>query len=163
MTVLRSIPADRLRAALAHPSNQGAARIALQAALDAKGHRRASKRESEAQRVTGSAGEGKRRGVPTKLEAKFAREILEPMVASGEIVGYECEGLTLRHGGTAVTPDFVGWEPSGRPMLFEVKGTRLHEATVLRMKLHAAARPWLRWRIYARRDGAWRLHFDSLP
>ena len=160
MTDLRSLPRDRILAAMDLPSNASpAAQKALRDALTVQGHKDTSIPANGAQK--GSNTSGKRRGEPTKLEAKFAREILDPLVASGEIVGYECEGLTLRHGGTLCTPDFVGWEPSGRPMLFEVKGTRLTEATVLRMKLHAAARPWLRWMIYARRDGTWKVHFDS--
>ena len=165
MTNLLSLPRDRILAAMALPENRAslpALQEALQRASGLQGHRNTPDAADGVQRASNAArGAGKRRGIPTKLEAKFAKEILDPMVASGEIVGYECEGLTLRHAGTAVTPDYVGWEPSGRPALFEVKGTRLTEATVLRMKLHAAARPWLRWRIYSRRDGAWRVHYDS--
>lgn len=165
MTDLRSIPPHLLAKAAALPSNAHA-QAALRRALEAQGQRDTPRAVEETQGATGGAGgartQGKRRGEPTKLEAKFAREVLDPMVAVGALDRYECEGMTLRLPNVgAVTPDFVGWL-DGKPSLFEVKGTRLHEATVLRMKLHAAARPWLRWRIYARRDGAWRVHFDSL-
>lgn len=83
------------------------------------------------------------------------------MVLRGELDSYECEGMTLRIAGVgAVTPDYVGWL-HGVPVLFEVKGWQVHEASVLRMKLQAQARPWLRWRIYTRRSGAWEVYFDS--
>jgi len=106
---------------------------------------------------------GKRRGVPNKTEARFARDILDPMVARGDLVRYEYEGLTFHvHAAhSRCTPDYVGYDANDRPVPFEVKGFKVHEASVLRMKVHAAARPWLRWRIYARRDGAWRVTFDS--
>lgn len=156
------IPKSAWLAAAALPAN-AASRDALLKAAGVAGDEGVRQASSVAQGASESAGKarGKRRQEPTKLEAKFAREVLDPMVAVGALDGYECEGMTLRLPNIgAVTPDYVGWR-DGVPSLFEVKGTRVGEATVLRMKLHAAARPWLRWRIYARRDGAWRVHFDS--
>lgn len=119
--------------------------------------------ENAAQSATTRAGKaGKRRGVPNATEARFAREVLDPLVVSGYIVRYECEGMTLRIPNVgACTPDFVGWRPDGVPVLFEVKGHTVHEASVLRMKAHAAARPWLRFVVHKRRDGGWVKHFDS--
>jgi len=50
LTDLRSIPPDRLRAALAHPSNQGGAQKALQAALNGQSHRSTRKAANVAQK-----------------------------------------------------------------------------------------------------------------
>lgn len=164
MLRLVGIPPYLLAQAAALPENAHA-REALQRAAGVPPAQGIGKDDNAPQRGTdaapGARTQGKRRGEPTKLEAKFAREVLDPMVAVGALDRYEYEGMTLRIPNVgAVTPDFVGWR-DGVPSLFEVKGTRVGEATVLRMKLHAAARPWLRWRIYARRDGAWRVWFDS--
>ena len=52
---LSGIPAERLRAALLHPSNAGAAQKALQAALDRQGHKTPPERANGAQRATGAA------------------------------------------------------------------------------------------------------------
>ena len=162
---LSDIPPHLLRAAADLPENRASAEALRRAAglsetlpilLSSQGVEGA-----QGGRETHSGKRGKRRTEPNKTEAEFAREILDPMVACGELDSYECEGMTLRlpHVG-AVTPDYVGWK-DGVPQLFEVKGRVVHEATVLRMKVHAEARPWLRWRIYARVDGAWRLRFDN--
>jgi len=104
-----------------------------------------------------------RRGQPNSLELRFASEVLDPLVYRGELVRYEFEGLSFHvHAAhSRCTPDYIGWDRDGKPYPFEVKGRIVHAASVLRMKLHAAARPWLRWRIYARKDGAWRVTFDN--
>lgn len=160
---LSGIPHHLLARAAALPSNAHARSLLLEAA----GERKVSPTpalhvEGIQGGKEGSGGAGKRRGVPTKLEAKFAREVLDPMVASGELTRYECEALTLRIPKVgAITPDWCGWTADGVPVLLEVKGTRLHEATMLRTKMHAAARPWLRWLVYARKDGSWVIRFDS--
>lgn len=165
MTDLRSLPAHLLARAASLPTN-AAASEALRRAAGLRSHPITSEPANVSQRARGAADgirakKGKKRGEPNGTEARFAREVLDPMVLRGALDSYECEGMTLRIAGVgAVTPDFVGWR-DGVPVLFEVKAHVVHEASVLRMKVHAAARPWLRWRIYARRNGEWRVHFDS--
>jgi len=167
MTDLHSIPSALLERAAADPSNASARKTLLKAAgrgSGARGHRDTAEAANGAQRASSAArGVRTRRGVPNQTEMRFAREVLDPMVARGELARYDYEGLTffVYDSGSRCTPDWIGWTPDGTPVPFEVKAWKVHEATVLRMKLHAAARPWLRWRIYSRRDGAWRLHFDS--
>lgn len=52
---LAGIPPDRLRAALAHPSNQGSARTALERALSASGHSATSEPANVQQRASSAA------------------------------------------------------------------------------------------------------------
>ena len=159
------IPRERWLAALALPQN-ATSREALERLAGGASPAVPPEPASVPQRVVESTrAQGKRRGVPNKTEARFASEILDPMVARGELVRYEFEGLTFHvHAAhSRCTPDYVGYDVNDRPVPFEVKAYTIHEASVLRMKVHAAARPWLRWRIYARRDGAWKVTFDSAP
>lgn len=163
---LAGIPRDRILAALALPEN-AAASDALRRALSASGHSATSEPVNVQQRASSAADgvrakKGKRRGEMNQTESRFAREVLDAWVAAGRIVRYEYEAVTFRVPNVgACTPDFCGWDEAGRPLLFEVKGWKIHEASVLRMKAHAAARPWLRWLIFARRNGSWEVYFDS--
>lgn len=160
---LSGIPRERLLAAATLRENAGSASEALQRAAGLRGHPTTSGAPNAAQRGTGRAAKaGKRRGVPNRTEQRFADEVLTALVASGEIDWWEYETLTLRIPGVgAITPDFTGWRNNELRLLFEVKGAVVHEASVLRMKAHAAHRPWWRWQIWKRADNWWALHFDS--
>lgn len=160
--VIPGIPRHLIERAAADPRNAHAEQ-ALRRMAGASRTSAPREPENAAQSATARTGRaGKRRGVPNATEVRFAREVLDPLVLSGYLVRYECEGMTLRIPNVgACTPDYVGWTPDGVPVLFEVKGCAVHEATVLRMKAHAAARPWLRFLIYKRKDRRWVKHFDS--
>lgn len=164
MSTLAGIPAERLLAAAKLPENAGSASDALRGAAGVQGHGTTSTGVREAQGHKCGSGTGKKRGEQNALEQRFAKEVLSVMILSGELVRFEYEAITLHvHGiGSKFTADFVGWEPSGRPVFYEVKGARhVHEASVLRVKAHAAARPWLRFVIFKHDAGGWRRHFDS--
>lgn len=82
-----------------------------------------------------------RPGEMNKLETKRAVE-LEAMRASGEIVGWWYEFVTLKLAAdTRYTPDFLLVYPDGRTVIEEVKGRWEDDARV-KIKVAAAMSPW---------------------
>jgi hypothetical protein len=109
-------------------------------------------------------GAGKLRGVPNKTELRFLGDVLEPMVAAGELVRVEYEAITFHvHGVARYTPDFVGWLPDGRIHCFEVKGAHVREQDRVRWKAHSRARPWVWWSLHQWREGKWKTLYDRHP
>ena len=82
-----------------------------------------------------------RPGEMNKLEAKRAAE-LEAMRASGEIVGWWYEFVTLKLAAdTRYTPDFMVVFADGRIVIEEVKGRWEDDARV-KIKVAASMAPW---------------------
>lgn len=107
---------------------------------------------------------GKRRGEPNQTETRFLTDILEAMVAAGEVVRVEFEPVTFHiHGVGRYTPDWVGWLPDGGLWCWEVKGAHIREQDRVRWKAHSTERPWIRWTMVQWKDGRWKTLYDRQP
>ena len=108
--------------------------------------------------------QGKLRGVPNKTELRFLADVLEPMVARGELVRVEYESITFHvHQVAKYTPDWIGWLPGERIRCFEVKGPHIREQDKVRWKAHSAARPWIWWQMWQWKDSRWKALYDRRP
>jgi hypothetical protein len=97
-------------------------------------------------------------GRMNKTERRFESEILEPLVRSGELIGYEFEMIRLRLADRVhYTPDFfLRW--GARPWEFvEVKGAHIREDAMLKYRMAADKITWASWRMMQWRDSAWRI------
>ena len=95
----------------------------------------------------------------TKTEQRFEREVLKPMVASGELKRYQFEGITFRmENGHRYLPDFEGCDGT-RMVCFEVKGAyRLgsYQRARLAFDQCKVERPWIVWRWFELNEyGLW--------
>ncbi len=107
---------------------------------------------------------GKRRGIPNRTEQRFAREVLDPMVARGEILSYEFEPVTFHLLDVArYTPDYLGRLPGGGLRAFEVKRQQVWEKDKIRWKAHSKARPWIWWTMVKREGQGWKVIHDRKP
>lgn len=104
----------------------------------------------------------KRRGEMNATEARYAREVLAPLHAAGEIVGWGYETLSLvlsTSPRVTYRPDFVLYLPSGRFEVIEVKGSwRAKNARDSRTRLRIAAGryPEIRFRAAIRIRVGWK-------
>jgi hypothetical protein len=113
-----------------------------------------------------------RRGEMNGVEARFAREWLEPRQQAGEIIRWDFEPVTWhlyvtdgegKVTDTKYTPDFYALCADGTEWWIEVKGRQLHARTRVALPTHAAARPWFRWTLVRRKDGRWSVVHDFAP
>ena len=99
-----------------------------------------------------------RRGRRNQTEERFARDILDPLVASGELVRYEFEAITFHvHDVAKYTPDYIGWTPDERIRAYEVKGAHIRQKDLIRWKAHSRERRWISWSIWQWKDRRWTL------
>jgi hypothetical protein len=105
----------------------------------------------------------RRRGRMNRTEERMAA-VLESEKASGKILRFEFEGITLRFAGTpehppcSYTPDFAVFDAHGLRFV-EVKGSHVFGNAVLRFKGARAAWPEFRFEMWQWSEGAWsRLH-----
>lgn len=83
-------------------------------------------------------------GVPNKLEARFAREVILPAIARGEITWHGFEKITLRLAkATRYTPDWDCVDVDGRLIFYETKGFWMDDA---RVKIKVAKEMYPMWR-----------------
>jgi hypothetical protein len=76
-------------------------------------------------------------GKMNKTEAAFAREYLDPKVASGEMVEYRFEPFSLKlANNTHYRPDFLAIYPD-RMVIYEVKGTHVEDDAMAKWKIAA--------------------------
>ena len=104
----------------------------------------------------------KRRGEMNALERRSASEVLDQWMLDGQaILNYEFEAVTWRAAGMSYTPDFLTRDEHGNLTMIEVKGKVVHAASIVRIKIHAEVRPWMRWVVFQLKGGQWRVYWDS--
>ena len=85
----------------------------------------------------------------TKTEQRFEREVLLPMVDSGELKRYQFEGVSFdMKNGHRYTPDFEACDGT-RMVCFEVKGSYKlgsYQRARLAFDQCKVERPWIVWR-----------------
>jgi hypothetical protein len=98
-----------------------------------------------------------RRGEKNRTESRYERDVLAPMLSAGQCLRYEYEPLTfhVHEVRASYTPDFVVTLHDGSLWCIEVKRQEIHAASVVRLKAHAAARPWIRWTLVRWKDRRW--------
>ena len=72
----------------------------------------------------------RRERAPNTWEAAYAREVLEPRRAAGEIARYDFEAASFRLGRGRYTPDWIAQFVDGRLEAHEVKGFMREAARV---------------------------------
>jgi len=93
-------------------------------------------------------------GVMNSSEERYARDVLDPMIAAGELHEWLFEPVTFRLGHDArFTPDFLLVYPDGSLELVDFKGHQ-EEAALVRVKAAASRYPWFAWSIVNRRRRA---------
>lgn len=103
-------------------------------------------------------------GRMNQTEARYARDFLEPRIASGESIRYQHEKIKLRlAGGTWYTPDFFEELADGRIWVHEVKGGKVWDDAAVKFKVAAEQFPWWRWTKVQWRNGGWKVLRDHNP
>lgn len=93
---------------------------------------------------------------PNKTEKRFLNEYLEPMRHAGEIDQIDDhESITLRlANGLRLSPDFPTWK-DGRLTFFEVKGERIFEDSLVKLKCAANKFPHVKFILCKYVKGEW--------
>lgn len=107
---------------------------------------------------------GHTQGKMNSTEAKFYRDCIEPLVATGEIVWWKFESITLtiavpRKAKTSRwTADFAVLYADGSQVMFDVKGGRPRDEQAQHIKIKCASEqyPQYRFVIAKRQDGQWK-------
>ena len=90
-----------------------------------------------------------------KTEKRYAQEVLDPRVWTGELVTWKFEAVKLKLAyRTWYTPDFWTIAPDGRMEMIEIKGFLQDDAAV-KYKIAREAFPIFEWRMIRRVKGEW--------
>lgn len=84
-------------------------------------------------------------GVMNKTEERFLREVVEPMMRSGQLLWWAFEGIKLRLAPkTFLTPDFAVMREGGLIELHDVKGAEhlIEEDALVKLKVAADRFPF---------------------
>lgn len=89
-------------------------------------------------------------------EQRYADYVLDPSVHAGEIAGWMYEGLRFKLvDGAHYKPDFNVFYPDGRLVNIEIKGGKIHEATVVRLKVARQNHPWCTFELWQYKNKVW--------
>lgn len=94
-------------------------------------------------------------GVMNKTEAAYVREVLEPAMRDGSILGFQFEPLSLRLAkATHYQPDFLVIEPDGISFV-EIKGTHAEDDAIAKWKIAANQHWWatFKWVVIKMKGG----------
>lgn len=98
---------------------------------------------------------------PNKTEARYGRDVLEPMVRAGAIDRFVFNRWTLLvAAGLRYKPDYVLWRGPTIVRVDEVKGAHIWEKNRKAFLAAAGACPWLHFRMVQWREGRWRTVYD---
>jgi hypothetical protein len=93
---------------------------------------------------------------PNKTERRFEQEYLKPMLMSGQIDRCgEHESIRLKiANGLTYTPDWPTWK-DGRLQFWEIKGARLWDDAIVKLKIAARAYPDIDFCVCQWKGGIW--------
>jgi hypothetical protein len=93
---------------------------------------------------------------PNKTERRFENEYLKPMLVSGQIDRYgEHESIRLKiANGVTYTGDWPTWK-DGRLALWEIKGPKVWDDAIVKLKASARAYPEIDFYICQWKGGIW--------
>ncbi len=93
---------------------------------------------------------------PNKTELRFKMVYLELWKLTGEIDAYgEHESIRLDIGnGVRFSPDWPTWK-DGRLSFYEVKGARIWEDAIVKLKTAARSYPYITFWLYQWKDNQW--------
>ncbi len=95
-------------------------------------------------------------GGPNKTELRFENDHLKSMRHTGEILLYRFASITLRLGnGVRYTPDYFSINGNGKVVFWEVKGARLEEDAIVKLKMAPAIFPEFEFYLCQWKNGRW--------